>query len=266
MNNLHRELAPISAAAWAQIDGEARDTFALRAAGRRVVDVPEAGGPALASIGVGHLDDASTTTNGSQARLYRNQPLAQVRVPFTVSRQDVDDVERGAIDLTWDEVDDAVGKLVDIEDRAILHGWDRAGITGLTDASVYDPVQMSSELTEIDDAVARAVNVLRLGDVEGPYDLVLPQDLYTQVAETTNHGRPLLDIVKALLFGGDVLWAPAATSALMVSRRGGDATLYLGRDASIGYTSHDADSVTLYLEETFTVRVNQPDAAVELVR
>ena len=39
MNNLHRELAPISAAAWASLEEEAKRTFALHVAGRRVIDV-----------------------------------------------------------------------------------------------------------------------------------------------------------------------------------------------------------------------------------
>ena len=39
MNNLHRELAPISDAAWAQIEEEAKRTLKRYLAGRRVVDV-----------------------------------------------------------------------------------------------------------------------------------------------------------------------------------------------------------------------------------
>ena len=39
MNNLHRELAPISDAAWAQIEEEASRTLKRYLAGRRVVDV-----------------------------------------------------------------------------------------------------------------------------------------------------------------------------------------------------------------------------------
>ena len=41
MNNLHRELAPVSDAAWASIEAEARRTFERHVAGRRVVDVPD---------------------------------------------------------------------------------------------------------------------------------------------------------------------------------------------------------------------------------
>ena len=39
MNNLHRELAPISDAAWSQIEEETSRTIKRYLAGRRVVDV-----------------------------------------------------------------------------------------------------------------------------------------------------------------------------------------------------------------------------------
>ena len=39
MNNLHRELAPISDAAWDQIEEETARTYKRYLAGRRVVDV-----------------------------------------------------------------------------------------------------------------------------------------------------------------------------------------------------------------------------------
>ena len=58
MNNLHRELAPISESAWASIEEEARRTFTINLAGRRVVDVTEPGGLSLAAVGTGHLGES----------------------------------------------------------------------------------------------------------------------------------------------------------------------------------------------------------------
>ena len=55
MNNLYRELAPVTDAAWASIEAEARRTFEQNVAGRRVVDVNGPDGPTLASVGTGHL-------------------------------------------------------------------------------------------------------------------------------------------------------------------------------------------------------------------
>ena len=55
MNNLHRELAPISDAAWAEIEEETSRTLKRYLAGRRVIDVPAPGGAGLSAIGTGHL-------------------------------------------------------------------------------------------------------------------------------------------------------------------------------------------------------------------
>lgn len=56
MNNLHRELAPISDPAWAQIEEEVARTFRRNLAGRRAVDVVKAeAGIQCSAIGTGHL-------------------------------------------------------------------------------------------------------------------------------------------------------------------------------------------------------------------
>jgi uncharacterized linocin/CFP29 family protein len=61
MNNLYRELAPITDAAWADIEAEARRTFEQHVAARRVVDLSGPGGPAVASVNTGHLAGSSPT-------------------------------------------------------------------------------------------------------------------------------------------------------------------------------------------------------------
>lgn len=73
----------------------------------------------------------------------------------------------------------------------------------------------------------------------------------------------MLDHLTKIL-GGPVVWAPGLDGAVVMSQRGGDFHLDVGQDLSIGYSHHDADSVTLYLEESFTFRVKEPDAAVVL--
>ena len=51
MNNLHRALAPISDAAWAQIEEEATRTLKRYLAGRRVVDLESPEVVALSAVG-----------------------------------------------------------------------------------------------------------------------------------------------------------------------------------------------------------------------
>ena len=51
----------------------------------------------------------------------------------------------------------------------------------------------------------------------------------------------------------------------MLSIRGGDFELTVGRDLSVGYVSHTDSVVRLYLTESMTFRVLTPEAAVALV-
>ncbi len=62
-----------------------------------------------------------------------------------------------------------------------------------------------------------------------------------------------------------MIWAPAVDGAVVVSLRGGDFELSIGRDISIGYYDHSAAKVQLYFEESFTFRALAPEAAVPLV-
>ena len=68
MNNLHRELAPISEAAWAQIEEETSRTLKRYLAGRRVVDVQGPAGVALSAVGTGHLRNVRAPGDGLVTR------------------------------------------------------------------------------------------------------------------------------------------------------------------------------------------------------
>src|SRR5215469_11113730 len=107
MNNLHRGLAPISDAAWAQIEEETTRTLKRYLAGRRFADVPSPGGIALPAVGTGHLKQISAPAQGIIARQREVKPLVELRVPFELSRQMIDDVERGAEDSDWQAAKDA---------------------------------------------------------------------------------------------------------------------------------------------------------------
>ena len=122
MNNLHRELAPISDAAWASIEEEARRTFALHASARRVVDVTGPDGVTLAGLGTGHLTRVDPPADGVAAWLRDWQPVIELRVPFTLDRAQIDSVQRGALDADWQPVKDAAQKIAYAEDRAIFEG------------------------------------------------------------------------------------------------------------------------------------------------
>lgn len=264
MNNLHRELAPISAAAWADIEAEARRTFVQYVAARRVVDVIGPGDEVVHGVGTGHLRQLDGPGLGVLARSREVQPVVEFRVPFTVDRQAVDDVERGAKDADWQPVKDAAKQIAFAEDRAVVAGFAAAGMGGILAGTTNPPTTLPADIRELPDAVAQALTTLRLAGVGGPYSLLLSADVYTAVEETTDHGYPIREHVARVLHDGEIIFAPAIDGALLLSARGGDYELHLAQDLSIGYLSHDADSVELYFEEAFTFLLQTGESGVAL--
>lgn len=263
MNNLYRELAPITEGAWAEIELEASRTFKRHIAGRRVVDVCVPGGPETASVSTGHLTDVAAPAEGVLAHLRESRPLVRLRVPFTVNRVDIDDVERGSKGSDWDPVKKAAKKLAFVEDRAIFEGYEAAQIGGIRKCSSNPALALPEDPREIPDVIAQALSELRLAGVDGPYSVLLSADVYTKVSETTAHGYPIRDHLGRLV-DGDIIWAPAIDGAFVLSTRGGDFDLQLGTDVSVGYLAHDAETVQLYLQETLTFLCYTAEASVAL--
>src|SRR6201986_3557021 len=169
MNNLHRELAPISDTAWAEIEEETTRTLKRYLAGRRVVDVPSPGGVGLAAVGTGHLLAIAPPAEDILASQREVKALVELRVPFELSRAAIDDVERGANDSDWQPAKDAARQIAFAEDGAIFEGYADAGITGIRQGSSNPKMPLPSDVLQYPDVVAQALSQLRLVGVNGPY-------------------------------------------------------------------------------------------------
>jgi uncharacterized linocin/CFP29 family protein len=263
MNNLHRELAPISDAAWAQIEEEASRTLKRYLAARRVVDVEGPAGSMLSAVGTGHLRNIAAPADGIIARQREVMPLIELRVPFELDRQMIDDVERGANDSDWQPAKDAAKKIAFAEDGAIFEGYAAAGIEGIRQGASNPAVALPANVADYPDAIAHALSELRLVGVNGPYSVVLGAEPYTLVAEARDHGYPVLQHIHRLV-ETEIIWAPAIAGGFVLTTRGGDFDLHIGQDFSIGYLNHTDSVVRLYLQETFTFLLLTTEAAVSL--
>jgi uncharacterized linocin/CFP29 family protein len=264
MNNLHRELAPISSAAWTEIEEEVARTFKRSVAARRVVDVEGPGGADLAAVGTGHQATIAAPQAGVLARQREAKMLVELRVPFELTREAIDDVERGAEDSDWQPAKDAAQQLAYAEDRAIFNGYKAAGIVGIREGSSNPALSLPADLSDYPAVIAKALEQLRLAGVDGPYSVLLGADAYTAVSEASDQGYPVLEHIKRLV-NGEIIWAPAIDGGSVLSTRGGDFELHLGQDVSIGYLSHTDQVVRLYLQETLTFLMFTSEASVAVM-
>jgi uncharacterized linocin/CFP29 family protein len=265
MSHLLRGHAPITEAGWSLIDDEARERLTPALAARKLIDFAGPHGWEHAATNLGRTRPlAEAPVDGVTAAQRRVLAVVELRAPFSLERSELRDADRGAEDVELGALDEAAHRIATAENRAVFHGWEAAGITGIAQASTHEPIALGDDCQRYPRHVARAVEgLLHLG-IDGPYGLALGPDAYTSVLETSEHGGyPLLEHLRKIV-GGPLVWAPGVDGAVVVSLRGGDFLFDVGEDLSVGYEHHDADSVELYLEESITFRVATPEAAVAL--
>src|SRR5262249_21448686 len=219
------------------IEEEATRTLKEHLAGRRVVDVKGPGSTVLSAVGTGHPRALAAPAGGIIAPPRGVKALVQLRVPFLLDLQAIDDVERGGNDSDWQPVKDAARQMAFAEDGAIFEGYAAAGIQGIRQGTSNPIMTLPADVRQFPDAIAQALSKLRLAGVNGPYSVLLGADAYTALAETSDHGYPVLAHVQRLVTS-EIVWAPAIVGAFVLSTRGGDFRLHIGQDTSIGYSSH----------------------------
>lgn len=265
MTNLKRELAPISSAAWSAIDAEAQRVLKLKLAGRKLVDFNGPLGPKAAAVNTGRLEPLP---NGPVANVEATRravlALVELRSFVDLSRSELDAVENGAEDPDLAPLIAAATRMAHAEDTAVFHGYAPGAIRGIDQVSMHPALTIAEDYQAYPGSIAEATRLLRLAGVDGPYAIALGTRCYTGLMQATGDGGyPVLNVVRKLV-DGPIIWAPAVNGAIVLSTRGGDFELTVGRDLSIGYHSHSDSSVRLYLIESMTFRVLTPEAAVAL--
>ncbi len=265
MNHLFRELAPITDNAWGEIETEARRSLQNFLAARRLVDFSGPSGWEAAAVTLGTVEVLGSGPVDGVAGARRNvQPYIELRTDFTLLRSELDAIDRGHASPDLDPVVDAARRAAAAEDKAVFHGYPAGDIVGIAEASPHDAVILGDDFGRYPTWTATAVATLRDAGVEGPYAIALGPRCYAGILETTEDGGyPILERLR-LILGGPVVYAPAVNGAVVLSMRGDDFELYSGQDFSIGFKSADAETVSLYIEESLTFHVHSAEAAVAL--
>lgn len=261
---LRRSMAPISDKAWAEIDAQAQRTLKGNLSARKVVDFSGPHGLELGAVNLGLLkipegDNARTAPWGLRQVL----PLVEVRMPFTLKIWELDNVDRGAKAPELDTLIAAARKISIFEESAVYKGLPDAGIKGLIEAAGPKPIALPKTAQGFVAAVETGIVALQKAGIGGPYALVLGTVPYEILMAGCDPGYPIIKKVKSLIESG-IAWSPVLEGGLILSRRGGDFEFTCGQDLAIGYKAHSATEVELYLTESFTFRVLEPNAVVEL--
>ena len=263
MDILKRSLAPIVPAAWEEIDEQAALALKAALAGRKAVDVKGPLGWNVDAVSEGMLSlvEESPVEDVSYG-IRESLPMVEIRVPFTMSMWELDDISRGSKTIDFTPVIEAARKAALFEDTAIFQGLEDAGILGLELEADNEPVEIKLEDESIVSSIVNAITTLAGRSMEGPYALVCSLPLWTKI-KTSGKAYPLLKRVKDAL-GDDcrIVLSPQYETSMLVSMKEGNSELIIGQDFSIGYQSHTNTEVNFYITETFTFRVLAPESIV----
>ncbi len=262
---LRRAMAPVTEAAWVEIDKQAERVLKGNLSARRLVDLVGPHGWELAAINLGSVRvGGAEPIKGVSWGRREALNLIEVRSPFSLKIWELDNVARGAKAVNLDPMAAAARKVAMFEENAIYHGFGEGGIKGICDSAVHKPVSLAAgDPDAYGDAVETAVLAMQKSGVGGPYALVLGTDPYSVVNVGDPQAYPLRKQLKSIVDGG-IFWSPVLQGGVALSLRGGDFELTVGLDLSIGYKGHDKENVELYFTESFAFRVLEPAAACEI--
>jgi uncharacterized linocin/CFP29 family protein len=173
---------------------------------------------------------------------------------------ELDNLERGAKNIDLSALEEAAIEVALFEEKAIYEGFSPAGIKGLRDAALNDPIALPAQTDGFLKEIGHQIIQLQRNAVEGPYSLIITEHEWINLIKLSQ-GYPVQLHLKEIL-GGKVLIKQSNNNSFLVSERGGDYELILGSDIVVGYEGHDTQKVRLYYTSSFTFRVLNPEAVV----
>lgn len=259
MDILKRSIAPISDDAWKEIDERAKEVLKSILTTRKVLKVNGPKGWEFAAVPEGRLEYIEDNKEGVCTGSYKLKKLVEARKSFTLNKWELDNVGRGAKDIDLGPLEEAVRELALFEENALYNGYKKGEILGLVEMAEHR-MKVEGEGNEILRQLGDGVEALKNSYAQGPYDLVVSRELYSKL-NVIFAGIFLLKAAEEVI-GGKVIPSEVLDGALLLPRRNGEVEFTLGQDFAIGYENEDNKSVTLFITESFTLRVLDPETIV----
>lgn len=256
---LYRDLAPISEDSWKEIDERTGEVLKSFLSARKVVSVNGPKGLDFNVISEGRMANIEKKDNVSYGN-YQVLPLTEVRIEFEMDRWELDNINRGAKDVDYAPLENAAREIALFEENAVYNGLDNAIIDGLKDF-VEEELEFGQDSKGMMGTLTKAVIKLRQAFLEGPFTLVVGEDVYKKIL-SDDTGYPIKKRIKDLI-GGEIIFSHVVDGAYLLPYDHEDLELTIGRDFSIGYQSHTNEKIRFFLTESFTFRVLDPSIIIK---
>lgn len=259
MNILKKSLAPVTDKAWKEIELQSERVLREYLTARQISDIDGPNGIEMGAVSTGRLIiPPDQSGEGINYGIREVIPLVEVRKPFTLDLWELDNASRNAADIDLENLEKAARQIASFEDDFLYHGFEGTHAPGMVGATKEKPVKISVNEDEFIRAVVEQVAELKQDAVEGPYALVMPDKIWSELV-SIHSGYPLSRQLKAII-DGPIIMHHSNKEIFLASKRGGDFELVLGQDISLGYEGYDTEKIKLYFTESFTYRILSPEA------
>ncbi|MGN6407805.1 MAG: family 1 encapsulin nanocompartment shell protein [Curtobacterium sp.] len=244
------------------IDDEARVRLRPVLTARTLVDFAGPFGWEYSATNAGRVGpQVASPVPGTVGRQRVVIPLAELRASFTLSRSELEAASRGAGDVDLSALDRAAHALARAENTTAFDGWSQVRFDGVDAAAPETVDELTGPGPLLPQLAASAVARLQDAGVSGPYARAADERTWIAIEGGVEAGGGTLARHLERVLGGPIVRVPGIRSSTVVSLRGGDFVFESGQDVSVGYEGHTDDSVGLYLEESFTFRVDTPGSS-----
>lgn len=254
MDFLKRELAPITANGWKEIEERATAVLSKELSARKFVRVTGPLGREVTSITTGRMD--VKTKDDFKYGVYKVQPLTESRICFPLSRWELDNIERGAKDVDYSSLDEGVRKAARFEEEAIFKGLEEGQIEGIYKSSSYDTLDFGKTADETLKAIFEGILKLDAAFAKKPYVLVVSNEKWYYL-NTIVKEYSLPEKLEKIL-GQKIIVSKSIDGAILLPFDDENIELIIGEDYALGYQNHNESVVELFITESFTFRVLDP--------
>ncbi|MGB0405284.1 MAG: family 1 encapsulin nanocompartment shell protein, partial [Fusobacterium sp.] len=156
MNNLNKNMAPISNEAWEVLNERTKEILVKIISARKVVSIKNVGD--LKSIPTGKIN--LKKVEDMEYGVYDVLPLIETRFNFTLNRWELDNISRGDNNINLTNLDKAIFKAAKFEEDLIYNGLDN--VEGLINSCENPPMKIGETPKEILESISKAVIILKL--------------------------------------------------------------------------------------------------------
>ena len=254
MDFLKRELAPITANGWKEIEERATAVLSKELSARKFIRVTGPLGRDITSVTTGRMD--VKTKDDIKYGVYKIQPLTESRICFPLSRWELDNIERGAKDVDYSSLDEGVKKAAKFEEDAIFKGLEDGQIDGIYKSSSYETLDFGKTTDETLKAIFDGVLKLDAAFAKKPYVLVVSNEKWYYL-NTVVKEYSLPEKLEKIL-GHKIIVSKSIDGAILLPFDDENIELIIGEDYALGYQNHNETAVELFITESFTFRVLDP--------